>query len=368
MTRREVSDVRDGARPEASDWWLVRHKGTSRVAPSASRPGCRSTTRTGSCTTATITTAILRSRTSFGDRSGLSVSYLWKEFGANEFYGGNAPSREWTNQTLVAGDHRFGEVRGWSIDGQASYRTHGDRFLFNQLMPALSDNRHRTHAVLVSASGARPVAGRGSLTRWRRRGRRLDSLHQSRRSRDLAGQRVWRVAAGGRLGTCSSTRLLRVDRYAEFGTSWNPSVGVGWWATPSVRLRGVGWRGRFACRRSPSATTRIRPTWRGRRSGRRPPGRGKAGADVSSAVAGLVQATRLRARRTATSSTGCARHRPNDGGHTTSATSTRLGVEIGVRKTLRPARSSWRSTPRSTSTLPRSRSCRSTCSTTRRSR
>ena len=32
--------------------------------------------------------------------------------------------------------------------------------------------------------------------------------------------------------------LLRVDRYDEFGTSWNPSVGAGWWATPSVRLRG----------------------------------------------------------------------------------------------------------------------------------
>src|SRR5262245_1648421 len=41
-----------------------------------------------------FTTAILRSRTSFGNSSGVSVSYLWKEFGANNFYGGNAPSRE----------------------------------------------------------------------------------------------------------------------------------------------------------------------------------------------------------------------------------------------------------------------------------
>jgi iron complex outermembrane receptor protein len=32
--------------------------------------------------------------------------------------------------------------------------------------------------------------------------------------------------------------LLRVDHYDEFGTSWNPSIGTGWWATPSVRLRG----------------------------------------------------------------------------------------------------------------------------------
>src|SRR5689334_7149105 len=44
--------------------------------------------------------AIVRSRTSFG-RSTVTLSYLWKGFGANNFYGGNAPSREWTNQTLL---------------------------------------------------------------------------------------------------------------------------------------------------------------------------------------------------------------------------------------------------------------------------
>ena len=107
------------------------------------------------------TTTIVRSRTSLGDSSGVSFSHLWKEFGANNFYGGNAPSREWTNQTLVAADHRFGEMAGWSTTAVASYRSHGDRFLFNQLQPQLSDNRHRTHAVLAAISGARRVgAGR----------------------------------------------------------------------------------------------------------------------------------------------------------------------------------------------------------------
>jgi hypothetical protein len=28
------------------------------------------------------------------------------------------------------------------------------------------------------------------------------------------------------------------DHYDEFGTSWNPSFGAGWWANSSVRLRG----------------------------------------------------------------------------------------------------------------------------------
>ena len=57
--------------------------------------------------------AIVRSRTSFG-RSTVSLSYLWKGFGANNFYGGNAPSREWTNQTLLAAEHGLGTAGGWS--------------------------------------------------------------------------------------------------------------------------------------------------------------------------------------------------------------------------------------------------------------
>ena len=186
-------------------------------------------------------TAMLRSRTAVGDRSNVSVSYLWKEFGANNFYGGNAPSREWTNQTLVTADHRFGEAGGWSIDGRASYRTHGDRFLFNQQLPALSDNRHRTHAVLASASGARSVAGRGTLTVGVEGGGdwiRSTNLGDHATSR-VSGYGEWRqdVGAGAQVDA-----MLRVDRYDEFGTSWNPSLGVGWWMTPAVRLRASGAR------------------------------------------------------------------------------------------------------------------------------
>ena len=180
--------------------------------------------------------ATVRSRTALGTRTGLSLSYLWKEFGANNFYGGNAPSREWTNQTLLTADHRFGELGGWSIDGQASYRTHGDRFVFNQLTPALSDNRHRTHAVLVSGNGSRPVAGRGSLTLG------VEGGGDWIRSTNLGDHETARISAYGEwrqdVAGVQLESLLRVDTYDEFGTSWNPSLGAGWWATPSVRLRG----------------------------------------------------------------------------------------------------------------------------------
>jgi outer membrane cobalamin receptor len=181
-------------------------------------------------------TTIVRSRTSLGAATGLSFSHQWKEFGANNFYGGNAPSREWTNQTLVAADHRFGDVAGWSTSVNASYRTHGDRFLFNQLQPLLSDNHHRTHAVLGAFSGARRVGGISTLTLGVEGGGdwiRSTNLGDHSTAR-VSGFSEWRQALGARTQIDGT---LRVDRYNEFGTSWNPSAGIGWWATSAVRLR-----------------------------------------------------------------------------------------------------------------------------------
>jgi len=181
-------------------------------------------------------TTTVRSRTSLRDATNLSVSYLWKEFGANNFYGGNAPSREWTNQTLVAVDHRFADVSGWSPTATASYRTHGDRFLFNQVQPQLSDNRHRTHAVLAAVSGARRLGGLGTLTIGAEGGGdwiRSTNLGDHSTAR-VSGFGEWRQEIGRRTQIDGT---LRVDRYNEFGTSWNPSAGIGWWPSSMLRLR-----------------------------------------------------------------------------------------------------------------------------------
>ena len=181
-------------------------------------------------------TTTVRSRTSLRDATSLSVSYLWKEFGANNFYGGNAPSREWTNQTLVAVDHRFADVSGWSPTATASYRTHGDRFLFNQVQPQLSDNRHRTHAVLAAVSGARRLGGLGTLTIGAEGGGdwiRSTNLGDHSTAR-VSGFGEWRQEIGRRTQIDGT---LRVDRYNEFGTSWNPSAGIGWWPSSMLRLR-----------------------------------------------------------------------------------------------------------------------------------
>jgi iron complex outermembrane receptor protein len=178
---------------------------------------------------------IARARTSIGRTSTVSVAFLRKEFGANNFYGGNAPSREWTNQTLIAGDHQLGAVAGWALRARGSYRTHGDRFIFNQERPELSDNRHRTHAVLGEVAASRPVRT-GSVTIG------VETGGDWIRSTNLGDHELGRISAFGEWRHNVNRRVqvdaaLRVDRYSEFGASWNPSAGIGFWPADNVRLR-----------------------------------------------------------------------------------------------------------------------------------
>lgn len=180
-------------------------------------------------------TAGVSSRTSIGERMGVFASYLWKDFGANGFYG-NAPSHEWTNQTLVAADHRLGAGAGWQFGGHASYRTHGDHFIFDVRRPGVSENRHRTHAVVGAMRASRAAGDRGSVTAgleggadWVRSSNLGD--HDIRR---ISGFAEWRHAPAANTQVDAS---LRVDRYTEFGTAWSPSLGIGWWPSDAVRLR-----------------------------------------------------------------------------------------------------------------------------------
>ena len=178
---------------------------------------------------------IARARTSVGSDSNLSIAFLRKEFGANNFYGGNAPSREWTNQALIAGDRRLGAAAGWAFTARGSYRTHGDRFIFNQENPRLSDNRHRTHAMLGELAAFRRV-GNASIAIG------VETGGDWIRSTNLGDHELGRVSAFGEWRHEISRRLqvdaaLRVDRYSQFGASWNPSAGIGWWPADAVRVR-----------------------------------------------------------------------------------------------------------------------------------
>ncbi|MEQ1572647.1 MAG: TonB-dependent receptor [Vicinamibacterales bacterium] len=182
----------------------------------------------------------LLARTSVGTRSSFTVSYLWKDFGANGFYGA-APSHEWTNQSRLAADHRFGSWAGWDMTGLASYRTHGDHFLFNVERPGVSENFHRSHAILGSLKATRTVGGRASLTAGVDTGTdwiRSTNLRNHSTTR-VSGFAEWRQPFGARVQADAS---LRVDRYDEFGSSASPAAGISWWLTPAFRLKASGGR------------------------------------------------------------------------------------------------------------------------------
>jgi iron complex outermembrane receptor protein len=180
-------------------------------------------------------TAGATSRTSFGDRTGILASYLWKDFGAFNFYGGNVPSHEWTNQLLLAGDHRLGSWSGWQVATTLSYRTHGDHFLFDVRRPGVSENRHRSHTALGSLQASRRfdsgsiAAGLESGADWVRSTNLGD--HDTRR---ISGFAEWRETLNDEVQIDGS---VRVDRYTEFGTAWSPAAGIGWWPSSTVRLR-----------------------------------------------------------------------------------------------------------------------------------
>jgi outer membrane cobalamin receptor len=178
---------------------------------------------------------MVHGRTALGDRTGVTVSALRREFGANNFYGGNAPSREWTNQTLVAFDHRQKVTGRWSLAVDGSYRTHGDRFVFDQENPARSDNRHRTHAVVgrVAAMHESPrqvvslgIEGGGDVIR-------STNLGDHELSR-VSGFAQWRSALGPR---AHMSAAIRFDAYSTFGDAWSPSLEFSWWASHVIKLR-----------------------------------------------------------------------------------------------------------------------------------
>lgn len=179
--------------------------------------------------------ALARYQGTVGTHSTLSAAYLDKEFGAAGFYG-PSPSREWTDQSLVTGEHRIAAGNGALLSFDGAYRSHGDRFVYDWRRPQLSDNRHRTHAVSGAGRWRTPLAPSTQLSAGASAGR--DAIESS-----VLGERVFsRVGGVVELRQAIGSRVvvqpgLRVDRYSTFGTAWSPAVAASGWITPAVRWR-----------------------------------------------------------------------------------------------------------------------------------
>ena len=175
------------------------------------------------------------SRTSFGEKASLNVSHANKEFGANGFYG-PSPSKEWTNQTLVAFERRFDGASGPDAVFQAYYRTHGDRFIYDIRSPELFESSHRTHAAVASGKVRYKATDAGLLTLGGEVGGDWISSntlgHHSFARTSLFGELQWML--GKKAAVYPG---LRFDYYSNFGVSANPSLSGSWWILPRIRLR-----------------------------------------------------------------------------------------------------------------------------------
>ena len=258
---------------------------------------------------------------------------------------------------------RFADVGRWQGAVDGSYRTHGDHFIYDVRQPSLSESRTaRTPSrcrvacatsldprtqMSFGVSGGRDTIDSSNLgdhglharerlcracdaPSARRAGRpagrpggRLHPLRNLVESLDcrermgVASTLKWRASGGHAFRVPTFTELYYRDPNHQASEDLSPETA---WSATSVSTRS-------------------------RTAGPPAPPCSAAGSR--------------------TSSTGCARRRPTDGGRPTSATSRRAGVEDGLRA-VRDARDRHvaRATPGSTRRPTRSICCRNTCSTT----
>jgi outer membrane cobalamin receptor len=174
-------------------------------------------------------------RTNIGDRFTLFVSHLNKGFGANGFYG-PSPSKEWTNQTLVAMEQSYKMRSGTYAVFQGYYRTHGDRFLYDIRSPGLNENDHRTHAAGALAKVRFKVTDAGSLTLGGEVGGDW-ILSSNLGDHSFARTSIFSELQWSFGRTAVIYPGLRLDHYSRFGTAASPSLSGSWWMYPRIRLR-----------------------------------------------------------------------------------------------------------------------------------
>jgi iron complex outermembrane receptor protein len=173
-------------------------------------------------------------RGALGSNLILDVRHQRKAFGANGFYGAS-PSFEWTDQSIVA--LTFHRVAGpWVTELRGSGRNHGDHFRWDIARPGFAENTHRTNAGEAAFTAERDFSGGRRLTVGASGGG--DGVTSS----NLGDHRYGRASGFAEVQMPVASRTLvqgglRLDGYSNFGSSWNPSIGISTSVRPALKLR-----------------------------------------------------------------------------------------------------------------------------------
>ncbi len=178
--------------------------------------------------------ALARVRVGLDEKSTFTLGHLDKEFGANGFYG-PAPSREWTEQTMATLSRELGARAATAGVATAFYRTHRDRFVYDRRNPALSDNRHRTHAFGLGLRGSRPMNDRVRVSAG------VDGGSDRVTSSNLGDHSYTRGSVFAEAQWVSGRTILypglRFDVYETFGSSLSPGLALARTFGSSTTLR-----------------------------------------------------------------------------------------------------------------------------------
>lgn len=176
-------------------------------------------------------------RTALGPRTRVFAGFTRKAFGADGFYG-PSPSKEWTNQLLTGADHTLTLPGAWQMTLAGTYRTHGDRFLYDVRKPGVSENTHRTNAIAGTVRATRAIRSDLRLSFGAEAGGdwiRSSNLGDRSFGRESAFAEVqWRPTE-----TLTVVPAARVDHYSRFGSATSPSLSAGWWVAPTIKIRGA---------------------------------------------------------------------------------------------------------------------------------
>jgi outer membrane cobalamin receptor len=179
--------------------------------------------------------ALVQYQAQMADRGRFSFAHADKEFGANGFYG-PAPSREWTRQTLLRYGQPILKHDRWQGSIQTAYRTHGDHYIYDERNPALSDNRHRTHAVSAQAKLHYAASSTTQISVGTEVGQ--DWIRSTNLGDHDFGRgsvfTEWRQYVGDRVVLHPG---LRFDAYNRFGSAWSPSLAASLWSSSRVKWR-----------------------------------------------------------------------------------------------------------------------------------
>jgi iron complex outermembrane receptor protein len=164
-------------------------------------------------------------------RGSLTLAYMDRPFGADQFYG---PYPSWEDtKTWWLG---FQQALGKKTWFQFAYRRHSDLFVLVRDNPSLYTNHHRDQDFQTSLRRSDPLAANTTVSYG------IDAIHESIVSSNLGAHARSRGAAYAAvefraLKRFSLSVAAREEAYRAFGGQFSPSIAGGAWLSRRLKMR-----------------------------------------------------------------------------------------------------------------------------------